>query len=404
MEFLKYPLVLSYQYLTHLNSTYCKAEHNGGQAHQATDFYLLRETEYPTGNSADFSRMGEAAAEMISDYVINVLFCGHEYPTSTNYTREYLKGYPFIKVDEVAQDEVADVIHRYDICVPKHKRLDAKLISKAVNMKLIVQYGVGLEGVDIDAATESSIKVARIPGSGTGNSASCAEMAIYLMLGLLRKQKEMEAVLKQKKLGMPMGETLLGKTVFILGFGSIGVDLAKRLRVFGVKILATKRSWSSKSLQSNGTCTNAPSDEVDQLVDKKGGTESLYDFAAEADIVVTCLTLNSETAGIVDGKFLSSMKKGALLVNIARGGLLDYDSVYQQLESGHLGGLAMDVAWTEPFDPEDPILKFPNVLITPHLAGITELSYRSMAKVVGDCALRLHAGKPLAGTGIQIVN
>lgn len=73
--------------------------------------------------------------------------------------------------------------------------------------------------------------------------------------------------------------------------------------------------------------------------------------------------------------------KGSLLVNIARGGLLDYNAVHQHLQSGHLGGLAIDVAWTEPFDPEDPILKFPNVLITPHVAGVTEYSYRTMAKV-----------------------
>jgi phosphoglycerate dehydrogenase-like enzyme len=73
--------------------------------------------------------------------------------------------------------------------------------------------------------------------------------------------------------------------------------------------------------------------------------------------------------------------QGALLVNIARGGLLDYEAVLYHLESGHLGGLGIDVAWTEPFDPNDPILKFKNVLITPHIGGITELSYRSMAKV-----------------------
>lgn len=73
--------------------------------------------------------------------------------------------------------------------------------------------------------------------------------------------------------------------------------------------------------------------------------------------------------------------KGSLLVNIARGGILDYKSVLHHLQSGHLGGLAIDVAWTEPFDPDDPILKFPNVLITPHVAGVTVYSYRKMAKV-----------------------
>ena len=73
--------------------------------------------------------------------------------------------------------------------------------------------------------------------------------------------------------------------------------------------------------------------------------------------------------------------QGALLVNIARGGLLDYEAVLNHLKSGHLGGLGIDVAWTEPFDPDDPILKFKNVIITPHVAGVTEHSYRFMAKV-----------------------
>lgn len=73
--------------------------------------------------------------------------------------------------------------------------------------------------------------------------------------------------------------------------------------------------------------------------------------------------------------------QGAYLINVARGGLLDYDAVAQGLQSGHLGGLGIDVAWTEPFDPKDPILQHPNVLITPHVAGVTESSYRAMSKV-----------------------
>lgn len=75
------------------------------------------------------------------------------------------------------------------------------------------------------------------------------------------------------------------------------------------------------------------------------------------------------------------MFQGSMLINIARGGLLDYDAVLDHLKSGHLGGLGIDVAWSEPFDPDDAILKFPNVIITPHVAGVTEPSYRYMAKV-----------------------
>uniref|UniRef100_A0A0E0LJ59 D-isomer specific 2-hydroxyacid dehydrogenase NAD-binding domain-containing protein n=1 Tax=Oryza punctata TaxID=4537 RepID=A0A0E0LJ59_ORYPU len=150
----------------------------------------------------------------------------------------------------------------------------------------------------------------------------------------------MDIAVKCKDLGIPpVGDT---------GFGAIGVEIAKRLRSFGIKILATKRNWSSETLPC----------EIDELVDKKGGPEDMYEFAGEAEIV-----------GIVDHKFLSAMKKGSYLVNIARGRILDYDAVFNHLKSA---GLGIDVAWTEPYDPADPILKFSNVIVTPHIAGVTE--------------------------------
>ncbi|XP_021983084.1 hydroxypyruvate reductase isoform X3 [Helianthus annuus] len=327
----------------------------------------------------------------------HVLFCGPHFPASHNYTKEYLHNYLFIQVDHLPFESIPDLIGNYDICVVNSMRLNSDVIARASRMKLIMQYGVGLEGVDITAATNHGIKVARIPGKVTGNAASCAEMAIYIMLGLLRKQDEMQCSVRLKKLGDPVGDTLFGKTVFILGYGNIGIELAKRLRPFGVKILATKRNWASndpKATLENGTHEDS--------VDEKGSHEDIYEFAKKSDIVVCCLTMNSQTVGTVNENFISSMRKGGLLVNIARGGLLDYKAVYEGLESGHLGGVGMDVAWMEPFDPNDPILKFPNVLLTPHVAGVTESSYRSMAKVVGDVALQLHSGKPL--TGIEYAN
>uniref|UniRef100_J3MJW3 Phosphoglycerate dehydrogenase n=2 Tax=Oryza brachyantha TaxID=4533 RepID=J3MJW3_ORYBR len=339
-----------------------------------------------------FANMGDSVQKSGSADTTRVLFCGPYWPASTIYTKEYLQNHPFIQVDEVGLEEVPDVIQNYHLCVVKNRRVDSDVIAKANQMKIIMQYGVGIEGIDVNAATKHKIKVARIPGSTTGNAISCAEMAIYLTLGVLRKQKMMDTAVKCKDLGIPVGDTIFGKSVLILGFGAIGVEVAKRLRPFGVKILATKRNWSSDTL---------PCD-IDELVDKKGGPEDMYELAGEADIVITCLLLTKETVGIVDHKFLSAMKKGSYLVNIARGGLLDYDAVFNHLKSGHLGGLGIDVAWTEPYDPEDPILKFPNVIITPHIAGVTEYSYRTMAKVVGDVALKLHSGEPI--TEVEFVN
>ncbi|KAG8495105.1 hypothetical protein CXB51_013219 [Gossypium anomalum] len=356
----------------------------------------------PLTRSAGMSSMAVKKDVNNDKPITRVLFCGPHFPASQIYTREYLEKYPFIQVDDVPLKQVPDHIGNYDLCVSKNMRFDSNVLSRAKQMKLIMQFGVGLEGIDIDAATKHGIKVARIPGDATGNAASCAEMAIYLMLGLLRKQNEMQISVKQKMLGEPIGETLLGKTVFIMGFGNIGIDLAKRLKPFDVKIIATKRSWPSNSEVLIPKAIPTQNWVVDDLVDEKGSHGDIYEFASKADIVVCCLSMNKETVGIVNKPFISSMKKGALLVNIARGGLLDYEAVVQHLESGHLGGLGVDVAWKEPFDPDDPILKFKNVILTPHVAGVTEHSYRSMAKVVGDVALQLHAGKPLKG--IELVN
>ncbi|XP_052161541.1 uncharacterized protein LOC127778933 isoform X2 [Oryza glaberrima] len=311
--------------------------------------------------------------------ITRVLFCGPYWPAATIYTKDYLESYPFIQVDEVGLEEVPDVIQNYHLCIVKNRLIDSDIIAKASQMKVIMQYGVGIEGIDVNAATEHKIKVARINGSTTGNAVSCAEMAIYLTLGILRKQKMMDTAVKRKDLGSPVGDTIFGKRVLILGFGAIGVEIAKRIRPFGVKILATKRNWSAETLP------------CDELVDKKGGPEDMYEFTGEADIVITCLLLSNETVGIVDHKFLSTMKKGSYLVNIARGHILDYDAVFDHLKSGHLGGLGIDVAWTEPYDPEDPILKFSNVIITPHTAGVTEYSFRAAAKPEFSLWIRLLA-------------
>ncbi|CAM6034593.1 unnamed protein product [Sphagnum compactum] len=331
---------------------------------------------------------------------LRILFCGVEFPGAVHHTQQFLKPYPHISIGVWPREEVADKIADYDMCVVRMMRLDSAVIARATSLKLIVQFGVGLEGVDIEAATRAGIKVAKIPSAGTGNALSCAEHSIYLILSLLRYQKEMAETFEAKRLGGPVGETLYGKTVLILGYGNIGKELANRLRPFGVKILAIRRSWTKKVNPLKGYRDGI--DNGDQRIDEKGGIECLLEFASRADIIVICCVLNHETAGIVNRTFLREMKKGARLVNVARGGLLDYEAVKEALASGQLGGLAMDVAWSEPFDPSDPILQYPNVLITPHVAGVTELSYSNMGKIIAESAIQLSTGDPMPA--LEFVN
>jgi len=120
--------------------------------------------------------------------------------------------------------------------------------------------------------------------------------------------------------------------------------------------------------------------------------EDLKRLLRGADIVVLTCTLNAATQGMVDEEFLNACKPGVRIINVARGGLLDYGAVRQGLDSGKIGGLGVDVAWQEPLDPADPLWTHPRVIATPHIAGVTELSYRNMAHSLAAEVRRVQQG------------
>ena len=126
-------------------------------------------------------------------------------------------------------------------------------------------------------------------------------------------------------------------------------------------------------------------------------SSQLDEVAGTADVVFLCCSQSAENLGLVDAAFLSRLKRGCLLVNIARGGLLDYPAVEAALRDGRLGGLGIDVYRTEPFTYEDPLFRLPNVVATPHIAGVTEVSYRTQARILCDNILRVRDGLPPLG-------
>ena len=119
--------------------------------------------------------------------------------------------------------------------------------------------------------------------------------------------------------------------------------------------------------------------------------------AGSADIVFLCCTQSAENLGLVNETFIGRLKRGCLLVNIARGGLLDYSAVEAALRDGQLGGLGIDVYRNEPFTYDDAIFRLPNVVATPHVAGVTEVSYRTQARILCDNVLRVRDGLPPLG-------
>eukprot|EP00887_Chlorella_sp_A99_P000709 scaffold5.g709.t1 len=325
-----------------------------------------------------------------------VLFCGRDMHYGYAFTAEALHGEPGVEVVQCTRQDVAEQIRDADVAVPLMSQLDAELLRSAERLKLVIQYGVGVEGIDIPTATELGIWVANIHSAGTGNAISCAEHAIFLMLATLRDTTEMAASIAMRRLGQPLGQTLYGKCVLVVGFGNIAKELIVRLQAFGVTISALRRQahW--------GQAADALTAAAEAALAAKGcWPADTARLAADADLVVLTCHQDASSRGMVNAEFLGHCKQGVRIVNVARGGLLDYEAVLAGLDSGLIGFLGLDVQaswqdwlWQEPIDPEDPTVQHPRVYLSPHIAGVTEMSYRNMAQIVGEEVQRLRAGRP----------
>jgi len=277
-------------------------------------------------------------------------------------------------------DHVRATVAKVDVIIPAMYRVDAEVISRT-SAKIIHQFGVGLEGVDVPAATRRGIYVANVPGhEGAGNAASVAEHAIFLMLALARKFPRAVENVRQRVFGSPLGLALTGKTVAVLGVGSIGAELARRLRGLQTRTLGIKQ-YPSESLQQ------------ELRLDFLGGPQDLEKVVVEADFVVSALPVTPVTRGLISKTVLRRMKKSAFLINVGRGPVIDHEALVEALSSGSIAGAGLDVFWDEPTDPHDPLFQ-QNVIATPHIAGVTDLSYDDIARGLAANVNRLRAGLP----------
>ncbi|MFQ5874083.1 MAG: 2-hydroxyacid dehydrogenase [Dehalococcoidia bacterium] len=308
---------------------------------------------------------------------MNILFCSDSFPHAVEVLRKYLPQ------DEVRPCPIARVpqhVRVTDVIVPAMFRVDAGVIN-ATSARMVHQYGVGLEGVDIAAATRKGIYVANVPSSqATSNAVSVAEHAIFLMLALARQYPLASRNLREKVWGSPIGLALRGKTVGVVGMGNIGKELVRRLKGFDVRILGIRHSPTPEEQQHLG-------------LDFLGGPGDLPYVLEESDFVVLALPLTAKTRGIIGQRELASIKEGSFLVNVGRGPVIDHDALVDALGRGRLAGAGLDVFWEEPIDPQDPIFKY-NVVATPHVAGVTDTSYDEIARGLAENVERLRAGLP----------
>jgi phosphoglycerate dehydrogenase-like enzyme len=281
--------------------------------------------------------------------------------------------------DEIDATKAFDAI---DVLVPAMSRVDAETLD-SLAPRLVQQYGVGIEGVDLDAARDRGVPVANIPAADTGNAAGVSEIAIAHLLTLARGLRESREAVRAGRLGEPMGYGLQGRTVAILGMGDIGREVAARLRPFGVRLVGVGRS-------------KEPRADAAELLDDYRTVTELHDALTAVDDIVLCLPLSAQTRGIIGTAELDALPGGGFLVNVGRGPLVDYDALLAALRSGQLGGAGLDVFWEEPIDPADPLLE-ENVSATAHVGGLTEQAYAATAAQFAENVNRLRDGRDLLG-------
>lgn len=249
------------------------------------------------------------------------------------------------------------------------KPVTAEVIARARKLKLVQKIGSGVNTIAVDACKQRGIAVCNLPGS---NSRAVAEMALLLMLACLRRLRELDAGARRPE-GWPAAWALQdrfgelgGRTVGLIGYGAVPQILHRILDSLGARVLYWSRSNSNAALDS---------------------------LLAQADIVSLHLPLTPETERMLDAR---RMKRGAILVNTARGGLVDEAALVEALKSGHLSAAGLDVFAAEPPPADSPLLQLPNVIATPHLAWLTQETLERSLGAALENVRRLKAGLPLA--------
>lgn len=256
-------------------------------------------------------------------------------------------------------------------------QVERRQLEDQPKLALIQTASTGYENVDIDAATELGIWVSYAPSDLTGNAISVAEFAVLLLLGASRHlgqalQSLHDNAVKPSRLN----PALSGKTVCVVGLGSIGKLLVDRLRPFGMKIVATDEHPD----HAPADVTAFPADQLEAAV-------------AHADYVVVCVRASKENDNLINASVLRAMKRGAILVNIARGMLVDEGALLAAVKDGQISAAGLDVLQKEPPDPKNPLLDLPQVLVTPHIAGSTYLMLNGTVNYVSQVIEEFAAGK-----------
>jgi D-3-phosphoglycerate dehydrogenase len=260
-----------------------------------------------------------------------------------------------------------------------------KVLEKArPKLKVLSKYGIGVDKIDVKSCTEFGIPLLFTPGV---NHTTVAEHTFLLLLALEKNLLFHTDSTRSGGWKRKTGHELLDKTIGIIGLGRIGKEVAIRARAFGMKVIANDVYWDEKFATANDVKRAATVDEV----------------YAVSDYISLHTNLTAETRDMISAKSIAKMKKGAIILNCSRGEIVHTADIAAALKSGQLGGYGTDVLDEEPPKPDHPLLKLPNVVVTPHVASRTHESVQRQATAAVTNLIRAMKGeKPLAQVNPEV--
>jgi len=259
-------------------------------------------------------------------------------------------------------------------------RVDEELLRHAPKLRVVSNMGVGVDNIDVAACSARRIPVGNTPGVLTD---ATADLAFALLLAAARRLPEAAELVRAGRWGtwypnLMLGRDVHGSTLGIVGLGKIGQAVAQRARGFGMRLLYTGRPNPEAEAQTGA-----------RLVSKEA-------LLADSDFVSLHVPLNAKTRHYIGAEELRLMKPTAILINTARGAVVDQRALLEALVRGRPGGAAIDVTDPEPMSPDDPLLKLPNAIVLPHVGSATDQTRAKMAQLAIDNLLAGLAGQRLA--------
>jgi D-3-phosphoglycerate dehydrogenase len=290
---------------------------------------------------------------------------------------------PVAEVEEASgtEEQMIEAVNGVEVVVTQLAPLTARVLEAANNLRLVVCTRGGPVNVNVEAASESGVAVCYAPGR---NAPAAAEYAVGLMLAAMRRIPEAHGSLSSGQwrgefyVYEECGVELDGATVGLVGFGAIGRRVARVLVAFGARVFVYDPFVDVADIEEAG----GSSVELDELLERSRAV-SLH------------ARLSPDTRDMIGAHEISRMSRDSVLVNTARGGLLDYDALCDALESGHLGAAALDVYPEEPVPEDSRILKAPRLVLSPHIAGATKETAQRAARIAAEEVGRYVRGEQL---------